>query len=720
MSTTDNKNKFIGWAYTTQAGPRQLETIKTYANKLEDISVITGINIGMPFFDIQTPDEFQSAKSKIEGMPDYINWNREYQHGIISASLNLFQKYINAISNTSINTDDLWPTLEEYNPNITKEQWLELLNDGSLFTENAYIALAAMHDFGGQATCAQLSIQYGRTPDFYRNTMGTQLATKVLEHFNLEKCNEDGKEWVWPVLFRGRKAKKDEAGNYLWVTRPELYDALTEFGISRYLKTEKISFDSWDILDKNTAIKHCDKSFWDSNGSGIPQEICWFFGADGLKHEDTPPAVTVQYQDQTYSLRIYVGPMNRKRIFWGKDLANALADKRSLLNVTATFRKIAESTYELTVKGDEAPMTLSVKESVERIRGFIASRGFQYDEKLIENFYLSLKSKPFVILAGTSGTGKSKLVKLFAEAIYAEYFLVPVKPDWSDSSDLFGHFDLQGNFKRGPICDAFDAALARPDTPVFVCLDEMNLARVEYYLSDYLSVIETREWKDGKIVTGEIGTENHKYDTIPENLYVIGTVNMDETTFPFSKKVLDRANTIEFNKVDLTPDFSSAAGDVEPIQLDNSFLRSDYLVLTKDCAAEQEEVTSVCNKLITVNNILKKCNAHIGYRVRDEICFYMLNNKTTGLLDDEDEAFDCEILQKILPRLQGSSEALKNAMKDLFKVFVKDENNIDENGHMGETMLNRIGKHALWPESAKKIAYMMTRFEEDGFTSYWL
>lgn len=112
-------------------------------------------------------------------------------------------------------------------------------------------------------------------------------------------------------------------------------------------------------------------------------------------------------------------------------------------------------------------------------------------------------------MAGTSGTGKTKLVKLFAEAIGADadngrYKLVSVRPDWSDSSDLFGHVNLQGKFVPGAIIDFIEQALKEKDKPFFLCLDEMNLARVEYYLSDFLSIIETRTWKDNEIKTDNI------------------------------------------------------------------------------------------------------------------------------------------------------------------------------------------------------------------------
>lgn len=114
---------------------------------------------------------------------------------------------------------------------------------------------------------------------------------------------------------------------------------------------------------------------------------------------------------------------------------------------------------------------------------------------------------------------------------------------------------------------------------------------------------------------------------IPENLYLIGTVNMDETTFPFSKKVLDRANTIEFSYVDLVPDFEEVQ-DAEACEVTNDFLKSEYIVLKKDVDVEDQNfVIKICSQLQSINEILQEANSHVGYRVRDEIVFYMLNNK---------------------------------------------------------------------------------------------
>ena len=357
-------------------------------------------------------------------------------------------------------------------------------------------------------------------------------------------------------------------------------------------------------------------------------------------------------------------------------------------------------------KDGEKEMT--IKEQVAAIRKYIEAKGFNYDGSLIENFYLGLKSKPFVILAGTSGTGKTRLVRLFAEAIKAEYKLVSVRPDWSDSSDLFGHVDLNQKFVPGAIIDFVKQAELNPTKPYFLCLDEMNLARVEYYMSDILSAIETRRYESGMIITDPVvSSANYGNDTfsagkygkviLPGNLYIVGTVNMDETTFPFSKKVLDRANTIEFSYVDLLsmPSFSTAT--MEKITVTNEFLVSKYITLNDCDATDREYIGSVCTTLSRINGILEIANAHIGYRVRDEIVFYMLNNREADLLDDK-VAFDNQIMQKILPRVQGSSESIKTMLGELLKICESEK----------------------YEASAKKINFMIKRYEEDGFTSYWL
>ena len=280
---------------------------------------------------------------------------------------------------------------------------------------------------------------------------------------------------------------------------------------------------------------------------------------------------------------------------------------------------------------------------------------------------------------------------------------------------LFGHRDLNGNFVKGAIIDFVKDAIDDKSRPYILCLDEMNLARVEYYMSDILSVIETREFDENKTIkSAPLVEEDYCRSTngrneygelqFPGNLYIVGTVNMDETTFPFSKKVLDRANTIEFSYVNLLSMPVEYYSQVVPIVVKNDFLASSYITM-KDAYVEsdKEYIDDICTRLSIINEILEKANAHIGYRVRDEIVFYMLNNYKSGKTDDErlmpdKAAFDNQIMQKILPRVQGSSESIKTMLGNLLKICVNEK----------------------YEESAKKIEFMTKRYEEDGFTSFWL
>ncbi|MDW4539561.1 DUF3578 domain-containing protein [Bacillus cereus] len=354
---------------------------------------------------------------------------------------------------------------------------------------------------------------------------------------------------------------------------------------------------------------------------------------------------------------------------------------------------------------------------IDHVSSYIQSKGFFYEKKDLINFFLSLKTKPFVILSGISGTGKTKIVQWFAESLGAteengQFTLIPVRPDWSDSSDLLGYVNLQGEFQERPLIKVLENADANPNRPYFVVLDEMNLARVEYYFSDFLSVIESRKWKDGKIVTSPVLPESitNKHITIPANVYIIGTVNMDETTHPLSKKVLDRANTIEFNTVNL--DYFNFLMDIEEKEAEvvsNSSLATEYLHL-KECFKENEDlVRNISTILIEINKSLESVGAQVGYRIRDEICFYMAYNEKGKLLSF-DEALDYQIYQKILPRLAGSDGRTEEVLKQLYILCANEEYDSGNND----------ASYAKYPRSANKLSHMLRRFEYDGFTSFWI
>ncbi|WP_341281115.1 AAA family ATPase [Paenibacillus sp. FSL H8-0537] len=377
---------------------------------------------------------------------------------------------------------------------------------------------------------------------------------------------------------------------------------------------------------------------------------------------------------------------------------------------------------------------------LKRIKHYIAHQGFQYPYNLIENFYLSLKTKPFVILAGISGTGKTKLIQKFAEALgateaNAQFTLIPVRPDWNDPSDLIGYKDLGGTFRRGKLTYVLESA-SEPENwqkPYFVCLDEMNLARVEHYFSDLLSILETQRWQDGHIVTDKIVTEDQVGSNfcIPENVFFIGTVNMDETTHPFSKKVLDRANTIEFNHIQLDSFYGLedivgiTEEESEAVYPAASFLTSDYLQLKDAYINNKDIVQRTVGQLVRINTILENIHAHVGFRVRDSICFYLIYNERFSLMTT-DEAMDMQIMQKILPRIQGNNSVVKKVIIELLLLCitgstVQSKEYLDGERDVEQLWTKQVTENnAKYPQSSRKLIYMLRRLYDDGYTSFWV
>lgn len=394
--------------------------------------------------------------------------------------------------------------------------------------------------------------------------------------------------------------------------------------------------------------------------------------------------------------------------------------------------------------------TFESKNVVDYIYNYIASKGYEYRKDIIKNLYLSLKTKPFVILYGISGTGKSKLVELFAEAIGASredetYNLIPVRPDWSDASELIGYRNIEGKFQPGILTNIIKNAVKHKEIPYFVCLDEMNLARVEYYFSDILSIMETRDKVAGEVKTDKLirkelfagdleAVESFEDLYIPENLYIIGTVNMDETTFPFSKKVLDRANTIEFNEVDLDFDFDRD-GNVEAAKIySNKLLCSEYIKIAQ-CRVKKDTAKDVIDELKVINGILEKCDMQFAYRVRDEVVFYVIYAVHEEIMDFG-KALDYAIKQKILPRIGGSSGEIERCLLDLFIYCSNMDKSNFASDYIDEDTLKKMSKYleedkkelkegskekssCKYPISSEKILKMLWRFNRDGFTTFW-
>ena len=287
---------------------------------------------------------------------------------------------------------------------------------------------------------------------------------------------------------------------------------------------------------------------------------------------------------------------------------------------------------------------------VEEIEGVVARLGGHYPDGEVRRLHRGLnflKRKHFVILAGISGTGKTSLALQYARAVHGlsmdaeDPLLVvcPVRPEWTDPTSLTGYYDvLKDQYVVPPFLEALLTATAHRDSPVFAILDEMNLARVEYYFSDILSCIETNEnlqlHANAIPLEGTTGLRIRAEMPFPKNLYIIGTINVDETTNPISDKVLDRAIVIDMTRVDMT----------------------GFLEKIKKSHPEIRDACHQCGKLLCeVNSILTTHRLAFGYRVAEEfIRYYVFASKERDF--DSISTMDDQLVQKILIKLRGSEK----------------------------------------------------------------
>ena len=382
-------------------------------------------------------------------------------------------------------------------------------------------------------------------------------------------------------------------------------------------------------------------------------------------------------------------------------------------------------------------------------------------------YLTALRTKPFLLLAGISGTGKSRIVKEMAFACCPDvaelrndpvspgnYLLVEVKPNWHDSTELLGY---ESTIKKGYVLTPFVKflykAMKHPEVPFFVCLDEMNLAPVEQYFAEFLSILESRKQQaDGTILTEPliraevfrkypelcaemnglaVRRERAKGDylitdpaeeyipveaeykilceeglRIPQNVVVIGTVNMDETTHQFSRKVIDRAMTIEMNEVKFDSFFESSseltyADDVLPKEyfLPRHTTAGKALESMPDDAEHLK--ANVPMLLEQLNEALADTPFKIAYRVQNELVLYFAAlrqeeaHKETATVELLATAMDQILMMKILPRIEGDDELL-------------------------EKPLERLAAYAQgYPKASAKIKEMQERLERSHFTSFW-
>jgi energy-coupling factor transporter ATP-binding protein EcfA2 len=344
--------------------------------------------------------------------------------------------------------------------------------------------------------------------------------------------------------------------------------------------------------------------------------------------------------------------------------------------------------------------TLPEKEFLDHIRHYIEARGYYFDDETLYNYHICLKTRPFVILAGLSGTGKSKLSQLYAEAIghttkNGRYLRLPVRPSWNDDRYLIGYLNsITGEYVVEPALEFLIRANNDKDNLYFFCLDEMNLAHVEYYFSQFLSAMEEDNPDYREITLISTSTKAHLIAQeiiidvppsvlIPTNLLFTETINVDETTQPLSDKVMDRANTIEFFAVDLDkiPEPQPLSS---PIRITSS---------TWHNYQSRQSDTKYRSQIISIAKILNEGDMGLGYRVVRDIELYLSNSK--DLLTPE-VAFDLQVKQRILPHVRGT-KAIEKSLDKLLD-FVKDNSLV---------------------RSFERLQEMKTRLVRDGYVNFW-
>jgi len=316
-------------------------------------------------------------------------------------------------------------------------------------------------------------------------------------------------------------------------------------------------------------------------------------------------------------------------------------------------------------------------------------------------------------LSGVSGTGKSALPRLIAEATSAQFTAAPVKPDWTDSAEVIGYTRLNGEFVPGVLLDAAAKATGSPEKQHFLLLDEMNIARVEYYFAEALSILEMRV--GGLHGASDFPVAPHSPPPWngygwPSNLCVVGSVNIDETTFAFSRKVLDRAFVIEFNNVDLS-EFSTISESKSP----ETWTSSDWFTATPSTVAyehhDDERIQEALGILIDLNAYLERMRLNFGFRVRDEILAFLVRSQEVedAFVDENQGAIDpldLAIFSKVLPRLNGSGSEFRSLLVTL----------MDWSSGRG-TLAAPTGRPL--PLCRDRIESLTNQLSQTGFATFW-
>jgi hypothetical protein len=381
--------------------------------------------------------------------------------------------------------------------------------------------------------------------------------------------------------------------------------------------------------------------------------------------------------------------------------------------------------------GADTPSSLA--EVVESFAEATRVSGLDYGEQhrqLVVRMMASLVTRPFVILTGLSGSGKSQLALKLGQWFGNErYSVVAVRPDWTGPEAMLGYEDLLQPSPRpwvvGEVLKLSLRAALDPDRPYLLLLDEMNLAHVERYFADFLSGMESDEpvipnlaEKDNSWRIADVANPKLR---VPRNLFVVGTVNVDETTYMFSPKVLDRANTIEFRV--RSEDLSHARGKPGDVEEANLGLLKVLVEAAKDPtwhAANRPSGAIAYEAAVTkLHQTLTEVGWEFGYRTYYDMLRFAAFASAMGI-ESWQEIFDLQLLQKVLPRLNGSKRRLEPALSRLGR-FCQDlavDDKVKDEPNKVFMPNEQAPESPLLPQSYDKIRRMHRLLVANQFASF--
>lgn len=452
------------------------------------------------------------------------------------------------------------------------------------------------------------------------------------------------------------------------------------------------------ILEENIKTIH---SYFRENGFGKPDRYGDSFIYKSYDTENLPGASEFE-QDLEFLIDKYKNTDTQKR----RNEANGSMNKKV---------------------NDDVKIVKQVELNSDKFNQDAKNAGLRFSNVLTNRFISSLCTKPFVILTGLSGSGKTKLAEAFARWIcYTDdqYCIVPVGADWTNREPLLGYsnaIEIDKYVKpENRILDVLIEAEKESHKPFFIILDEMNLSHVERYFADFLSIMETG--KEIVLFEGEEKKSNVPSRVKwPKNVFIIGTVNIDETTYMFSPKVLDRANTIEFRiGADEMEQFleENAKPDLSLLEGKGAGMAQHFLEISSSLTF-QNPGDSVNETLLSFFKELKKSGAEFGYRSASEIHRLLHNLKIINPEMSVDQNLDIAIMQKLLPKLHGSRRKLVPILKTLGEFCLRQvTENIEKNVLLKSDYNFNDQDKVKYPLTLEKISRMYNGVIENGFASY--